>query len=186
QKLSPYKDVIAAGVAQMRNVISDARATADFTTPVTWINQNAITRDELIRVAQSWIQRADVYGARTPEERKAVNWNAVLARHDSTISRDFTEKADPNVANTAGTYINLSFANTTVRINNRFLGPADTSGAYQTWLGQSIANRKSFAVSTPDRRIHAAGDTLKAGTRFALQTIAMSNLGTFGEYLGSR
>jgi len=186
QKLSPYKDVIAAGEAQMRNVIADARATADFTTPATWINQNAISRDELIRVAQSWIQRAEVYSARTPEERKAVNWNAVLARHDSTISRDFAEKADPNVANTTGTYINLSLSNATVRINNRLLGPADTSGAYQAWLGQSIATRKSFAISTPDRRIHAAGDTTKAGTRFAYQTVAMSNLGTVGEYLGSR
>ena len=67
QKLSPYKDVIAAGEAQMRNVIADARAAADFTTPATWINQDAMTRDELIRVAQSWIQRAEVYGARTPE-----------------------------------------------------------------------------------------------------------------------
>ena len=185
QNLSPYKDVIAAGVAQMRGVIADALATPDFTTPVTWINQNAITRAEFVRIAQSWIQRAEVYAPRTAEERKAVNWNAVLARADSTISRDFTEKADPNVANTTGTYITLSLSNNTVRINNRFLGPSDTSGEYQKWLALTTATRKAFVISTPDRRIHAAGDPTRAGTRFTRQTTVMGNLGTVGEYLGS-
>ncbi len=185
QELRPYKDVIAAGVAQMRNVIADARATADFTTPATWVNQNPISRDELIRIGLSWIVRAEVYAPRSAAERTAVNWTSVLARLDSTISRDFTEKADPLVAGTSGAYLNLSFANNTVRINNRFLGPADTSGEYQKWLGKTTATRSAFVISTPDRRIHAAGNASAAGTRFARQTTVMGNLSAVGDYLGS-
>jgi hypothetical protein len=183
--LKPYTEVVAAGVAQMRQVMAEAKAVPDFTTPTNWVNQNAISRDELIRIGYSWIQRAEVYVARTPAERAAVNWAAVLARADSTITRDFFEKADPTVSRTAGTYINNSFANNTVRINNRFLGPADTSGQYQAWLGQTIATRAAFTISTPDRRIHAAGNANAAGTRFARQTTPMGSLATAGNYLGS-
>ncbi len=183
--LSPYTEVVAAGVAQMRNVITEARAATNFTTSATWINQNPITRDELIRVAQSWIQRADVYTPRSPTERAAVNWAAVLARHDSTISRDFVEKADPAIAGTWGAYLDLSFSNNTVRVNTRLLGPADTSGEFQKWLAASTSTRTAAVISTPDRRIHAAGDPNKAGTKFAKQTSTMGNLSTVGSYLGS-
>ena len=70
-----------------------------------------------------------------------------------------------------------------MRISNRLLGPADTSGLYQAWLASPIANRTAFIITTPDRRIHGATDAV-AGTRFIRQTTTMSSA-TNGPYLTS-
>jgi hypothetical protein len=82
-----------------------------------------------------------------------VNWAAVLARLDSTVTRDFGLIADPAVAGTASTYITNSFAQSTLRLSTRYVGPADTSGAYQQWLNRTVATRNSIQIFTPDRRI---------------------------------
>lgn len=155
QELSPWPAVLDNAKAQLRAAIAEARATPDFTLPLLFINSasnRAITRDELIRAMQSYLVRADVYSPRTPQQRAAVNWSAVLARLDSTITRDFGHLADPAVAGTGSTYITNSFAQNTLRLSNRFIGPADTSGAYQTWLSRPIAQRTAFVIATPDQR----------------------------------
>lgn len=77
---SPSAVVLATARAELRNIIADARATTAFTWPATFINGRAITRDELIRIAYSYLVKADVYAPRNPAERATVNWAAVLAR----------------------------------------------------------------------------------------------------------
>ena len=183
KELKPYKEVVSNAVAQLRSVIADLRAAPDFTLPTTFLNGRAITRDELIRVSLGYITRADVYAARTPAERGAANWAAVLARLDSGITRDFGHQADPAIAGTASTYINNSYAQNTVRISNRLLGPADTSGQYQAWLAKPISDRTAFTITTPDRRIHGATNSV-AGTRFTRLTATMGSA-TNGPYLTS-
>ncbi len=180
---TPYPQILASAKAQLRNVIAEANATANFTWPATFINGRTITRDELVRICYSYLVKADVYAPRDPAARAAVNWAAVLARLDSGIVRDFGHQADPAIAGTASTYINNSFAQSTVRISNRLLGPADTSGLYQAWLASPIANRTAFIITTPDRRIHGATNGV-AGTRFIRQTTTMGSA-TNGPYLTS-
>lgn len=184
QTLAPYPEVLAAGVAQLRAVIADARAAPDFVTPTTWINTRLITRDELIRICLSYITRAEVYGARTPTERAAVNWARVLARLDSGITRDFSEQADPTITATASPYYNLSFAQNTVRISNRFLGPSDTSGKYQAWLAQPLSARTAVIFTTPDRRVHGGAGNTVTGTLFIKQAASMGSASN-GPYLTS-
>jgi len=153
QELTPWPQVLANAKAQLQAAIVEARKAADFTLPTLFINGRPTTRDELIRVMQSYLVRADVYSPRTPQQRAAVNWAAVLARLDSGVTRDFGLIADPAIAGTASTYITNSFAQSTVRLSNRYVGPADTSGTYQRWLGQTVATRNSIQIFTPDRRI---------------------------------
>jgi len=181
---TPYKEIVANAIVKLREVIADARATPDFTFQPLWINNLAarlITRDELIRICMSYIIRAEVYAARNVADRAAVNWALVLARLDSGITRDFTQQADPTLASTGSAYITNSFNNTTVRISNRFLGPADTSGQYQAWIAKPLATRAAFIITTPDRRIHGTTNAL-TGTRFLRQTSAMSSAQN-GSYL---
>ncbi|WP_373064691.1 RagB/SusD family nutrient uptake outer membrane protein [Gemmatimonas sp.] len=180
----PWPEVLDNAKAQMRVVIAEARATPNFTWPALFINGRPITRDELVRVMYAFLVRADVYSPRTPAQRNAVNWGAVLARLDSGITRDFGWQADPAVANTGSTYINNSFAQNTIRIHNRLLGPGDTSGNYQAWVAASIANRTAFIITSPDRRIHGAANNLAAGTRFTRQTATMGSASN-GAYLTS-
>jgi len=182
-ELVPWQDVLANAKAQMYVVIAEARAGPNFTWPMLFINGRDITRDELVRIMYTFLVRADVYSPRTPAQRGAVNWGAVLARLDSGITRDFGWQANPAVANTGSTYINNSFAQSTVRIHNRLLGPADTSGLYQAWVAASIANRTAFVITTPDRRIHGATNSV-AGTRFRRLTTTMSSASN-GAYLTS-
>jgi hypothetical protein len=113
--------------------------------------------------------RAEVYGARNPTERAAVNWALVLAQLDSGITRDFGEQAVSTIATTVSPYYTESFSQSRSRINNRLLGPADTSNNYRNWVATPVAQRVSFQITTPDRRIHGATNTT-AGTRFTRVT----------------
>ncbi len=181
--LSPAALVLTKAKEQLRNVIAHANAVPAFTLPALFVNGRAITRDELVRICYSYLVRADVYSPRNPAERAAVNWAAVLARLDSGIIRDFGHQADIAIAGTGSTYINNSFAQNTVRIHNRFLGPADTSGQYQAWIAKPISERTAFTITTPDRRIHGTTNAL-TGTRFIRVTSTMGSA-TNGPYLTS-
>lgn len=151
--LTPWPVVLDEAKKQLRAAIDEARKVPNFTLPTLFVNGRTITRDELVRVMYSYLVRADVYSPRTPAQRAAVNWAAVLARLDSGITRDFGHQADPAVAGTGSTYLTNSFAQNTLRLSNRFLGPADTSNNYQNWLNATVATRNSIQIFTPDRRI---------------------------------
>jgi hypothetical protein len=181
--LKPSAEVLAKAVEGLRNVIAHARAVPDFTLPATFVNGRSITRDELIRICMSYIVRSQVYAPRNPTDRAAVNWARVLAQLDSGITRDFGHQADPAIAGTGSTFINNSFAQNTVRVSNRLLGPADTSGVYQTWLAAPLNLRTAITITTPDRRIHGATNTV-AGTRFTRLTSTMGSASN-GPYLTS-
>ncbi|MBC8086124.1 MAG: hypothetical protein H7Z40_02580 [Phycisphaerae bacterium] len=182
-KLEPHPVVLADAVRQFREMIAYARTVPDFTFPTLWVNQQAITRDQIIRVAQSMITRAQVYGARNKAERDAVNWAQVLARMDSTVLVDFGVQAEAAITRLRSTYYENSAAQNTVRLSNRFIGPADTSGEYQKWLARSLQDRGVIRITTPDRRIHGATNLLR-GTRFEYRTVAMGSA-SLGSYLTS-
>ncbi len=183
--LKPYQEVTANGVRLLREAIVEARAGATFTLPSTWINGQTITRDDLVRIMYSYIVRAQVYGARSPVERAAVNWTQVLAQLDSGITRNFSQQAELTIAATSSSYYQYSYLQTNGRTNTRLVGPADTSGEYQRWLARPLGSRAQITVVTPDRRIHAASGPTVAGTRFAyLPTQSMSTVN--GTYMHSR
>jgi len=184
-ELKPYQQVTENGIRILREAIAEARAARDFTLPANLINAQTYTRDELIRVMHSYIIRARVYNARTPQERNAVPWGQILAQLDSGIvTRNFAQQADLTIAATASSYYQNSYLQTNARTNTRLVGPADTSGEYQRWVARPLGERAQITVVTPDRRIHAATGATVAGTRFArLPTQSMSTAN--GTYMHS-
>src|SRR5690606_34825168 len=89
----PYTDVAAAAIAQLDEAIAIATAAPNFTLPADgWLYQ-AMTRDQFIRLAQSFAARIMVYTARTPAERAAVDWPGVITRIDAGIQADFSPQA---------------------------------------------------------------------------------------------
>jgi hypothetical protein len=182
---TPFAGVSANGVRLVREAIAEAQRGPAFTLPTTWVNGQAITRDQLVRIMYSYLVRAEVYTPRTPADRERVNWSGVLARLDSGITVDFGQQADLAIAPTASTYYQYSYLQTNGRTSTRLIGPADTSGAYQAWLATPTEQRNAILITTPDRRIHAAGGNQTQGLYFAvLPTQTMTTVR--GTYMHSR
>jgi hypothetical protein len=193
----PYPEVLAHGIAQLNQTIALAQANLADTlkSPTSWVNGVSYTNADVIKMANSMIARAKVYGARNPTERAAVNWNDVLALLDKGISapgftystgarQGFIQQADANIKGTRHYYVVAGQLQTDARPSNYLLGPADTSGRYQTWLAAPQSAKAPFIVATPDRRIHGAGGPTTTGTLFRyLASQTMSS--TKGVYLQS-
>lgn len=179
-ELKPYTEVATLAKKMLRETIAEAKAAKDFSLPPTFINGKTISRDEFVRIMYSYLVRADVYMPRSPADRGAVNWAGVLARLDSTITVDFAQQADQAISATSSAYYQYSYLQTNGRANNRLIGPADTSGAYQSWIAKPLKDRVAFRIVTPDRRIQGTTST-SDGTDFGYlsrQTMSSSN-GTY-------
>ena len=183
--LRPYTEMLEKGRASLRAAIADAKAAPAFTLPTTWINGNALTRDDFVRVMYSYLVRSYVYEARDPAGRAATDWQRVLTLMDSGITKDFTAQAQLDIADTRSTYQQFAYLQTNARTNNRLIGPADTTGVYQTWLATPREQRNAIIIGTPDKRIsNTTTDAQPAGTRIkrlASQTMTT----TRGTYMHS-
>jgi hypothetical protein len=156
----PYPEVIDSAIAQIDAAIAIAQA-QDFTLPVnSWLFQ-AMSRDQFIQLANSFAARLMVYSARTPAERAAVDWNAVMARIDAGITTDFTPTAQLDVlwhdwarlvarVSVGGVPSNFG------RPNYWILGPADSTSGFQDWMSTPLNSRVGFRLQTTDRRIQGA------------------------------
>lgn len=181
----PGAAVVAAGIADLRKAIALAETSLPDTLPTHWIVGGARTYPELIRIMHSYIARGMVYVARTPTERAAVNWDAVIAELDKGITANFTTLLEGTYGWGGSGYWTASQGTGTsstsgLRTSNKLLGPADTSGKYQAWLASPLATRAPFVISTPDRRIHGAAGATTAGTYYGYQTASMyTGFGTY-------
>ncbi|HYW31889.1 MAG TPA: RagB/SusD family nutrient uptake outer membrane protein, partial [Gemmatimonas sp.] len=175
--LKPHPEVTAAGIRVLQEAITEAQAAPAFTIPSIFINNaTGISKDDFIRIMRSYIIRAQVYSARTPQERAAVNWASILTQLDAGINKNFSQQADLTITQTASAYYQYAYLQTNGRTNNRLIGPADTSGEYQRWLARPLNQKTAITIVTPDRRIHGAAGPTTAGTAFAfLPTQTMTN-----------
>lgn len=188
----PYPEVVAFGLAQLDSAIAWAKTAPADTTPATWvnlvpipINTRSSSQDDLIQIMNSFGARALAYTPRTPAERAAVDWNRVIGYIDAGIKHDFSQQSDNSIRGTRDYYRAWVAFGTTARVNNKLLGPGDTSGAYQAWLAKPLADRAEITIASPDRRIQGAGGPTTVGLYFKyLPRQTMSK--TLGTYLLSK
>jgi hypothetical protein len=148
-----------------------------------WVYNTPVSNDELAAIANSYIARTIVYSARTPAERAAIDWAKVKTHIQAGVTGPFGPRGLPNpiiamdyrammsappqntaaICTAGGTNFCGSHAGV-ARVDLRLLGPADTSGAYQTWLQKVSAARfdtvMPFIVRTPDKRIQPQNGTV--------------------------
>lgn len=166
----PYQDVVAAALAQIDEGIAIANG-ASFSLPASgWLFQ-AMTRDQFVRLANSFAARIMVYSARTPAERAAVDWPGVIARIDAGILVDFAPTAQANVLWHDWDRLIARASSATPPVNSNFgrpsywvLGAADSTSGFMNWLNTPLNDRVAFRMQTTDRRIHATGTPATAGT----------------------
>jgi hypothetical protein len=105
--------------------------------------------------------------ARTPAERQAVSWPAVITEANAGITSDFAVQGDWNLWYDAlKTYASggsgtLEYPNYRAwgRLDVRYIGPADTIGNYQAWLALPLEERNEILIETPDRRVTGLSPT---------------------------
>jgi hypothetical protein len=157
--LKGYQDVMAAALGYFDSAAA-LSAGQTFTVPAAWMSQD-VPAATLAQLAHSMAARFRAAVARTPAERQAVDWNAVVADANAGITADWEITQDCNT----GTFCNLTNDATIYRLldgwqmqNNWVAGMADTSGAYQAWIATPLANKLAFLIHTPDTRWPSGAD----------------------------
>jgi len=105
-----------------------------------------------IRIIRSYRARIRAAVARTPAERAAVDWNAVIDDAMNGITGDLSIAMDPGGGWDMVWVVQHYLFSSWHQMWQFMVGFADTSGAFDAWLAQPVANRASFLVVTPDRR----------------------------------
>ena len=154
--LSGYQDVMSAALRDLDTAIAIITANPSMPAlPATWINGNALSGPNFIRFIRSYKARFRAGVARTPADRAAVDWAAVIADVQNGITSDFIIAMDPS-SGWDVIWPVQAFATGSAswgQMHQFILGMADTSGGYDAWLATPRALRAPFVVVTPDLRL---------------------------------
>jgi hypothetical protein len=151
-----------------------ATGAGGFPLPTTWIPSPTTTYSaaEFVRLVRSYRARIRANMARTPVERAAVNWPAVVADAQAGITADQNISTDV----TNGPFVSwrsqyLTFT-TWHQMPPFFIGMADTSGSYAAWIAQPLGERGaggvSFTMATPDLRFPQGANRAAQNADFAI------------------
>lgn len=122
--------------------------------PAVWLSvPAAVDQATFIRLIRTYRARARAAVARTAAERAAVNWTAVIADATTGITADHEITINGTTgwgaAFDAGQIYNTGGWHS---VPMKFIGMADSSGAYQAWVASAPAARRAFVVLSRDNR----------------------------------
>ncbi len=153
-ELSDYNAVWAAAEDKFGEAIQVAENNT-FTIPSAWVGYNGNWSSAyMAEIARTYRARYRTQVPRTPAERGSVDWRSVLRDAGSGISRDFAGNYTAG-GNWAWHRSKLHTATWSgwARMDYRTIGPADASGAWETWINASHNDKRPFHIDTDDRRI---------------------------------
>jgi len=158
--LSGYKAVNTAALQLLDSAIAVANSAAaasgtnGFPLPATWISgRSDLSIANFTRLARSYKARIRAGVARTPAERAAVDWAAVISDATNGITADHNVSVGGSTGWTVGFDISQAYVTGGWHsMGLMYYGMADTSGAYDAWLKVAADARRAFLVQTPDKR----------------------------------
>lgn len=159
-EIQPYDAVFQAGLDFMQQAIETAQNGPDFSIPSGWIGSSEYTKAEFIAIIKTYRAHYRAGIPRTPEERRNVDWQAVI----NDINEGYTEMnggqtfsiVDTPQENWFSGLRYYSKAPGWTRVDIRTLGPAHKGDEYENWLNSSLGGRTPFLINTDDRRITGA------------------------------
>lgn len=163
----PYQEVLEAALGYLDEAIALSTG-ASWSIPSSWMSRT-VDAEELARVAASFKAQFRANVARTPEERAAVDWAALIADIDNGITSDFGMMIQFGggqwLSTMASTFTNPSVG--WAQVSYFMDGMADQSGMYQDWLSYPVSDRRPRfpdgsprLIITPDQRF-PQGTTLE-------------------------
>jgi hypothetical protein len=162
--LSAAKDVMASALLMLDSALAYsnsadiANGANGFPIPGGWVSGSDMPVATFQKVVRSYKARFRANIARTPAERNAVNWDAVIADTQNGITTDFIVNADATLGWALGWRNQLAVDATWSQMTPMILGMADTTGAYDAWLATALDKRTPFLLRTPDKRF-PSGET---------------------------
>ncbi|MEA2764145.1 MAG: hypothetical protein QOK07_549 [Gemmatimonadaceae bacterium] len=127
--------------------------------PKAWMSQSAdISIATWQQIIHSYKARFRANNARTPAERAAVDWNAVVADATAGLTSDLNVIASASGGWGSAWIQQLAVDATWSQMTPFVLGMADTAGAYDAWLATPLNSRAPFLLRTPDLRF-PSGET---------------------------
>jgi hypothetical protein len=187
QELSHYSAVMAAALEALQNALT--ASTGMTSIPPTWLfwagvgtgtGTTAMPESEFARLVRSYRARLRANVARTPAERAAVDWVAVVQDAENGITADHRVVTN-TVTGPNMTWVNQWYAYTTWHQMTPFIvGMGDVTTAYAEWVTEPLNVRGStekFFMITPDQRF-PQGDT--RATQQADFTLAGASAGNPG------
>lgn len=159
-QLAPYGEVMEAALGYFDRAIQEAQG-QNFVLPNTWMSQ-PLTAQQLQRLAHSMKARYRANVARTPAERAAVNWAAVIADIDAGVTSPFIMDVTSASSFGSSVLVNIHRFGPWGQMSYQVLGMADQSGSYQQWIARDPADRhpnlspdqsgNPFLIITDDNR----------------------------------
>lgn len=168
--LSGANEAMAAAIEMLDSALAIAESPAatdgsdGWPIPAEWVSSPdgpGPTLDEWKRIIRSYRARFRAELGRTPAERDAADWDAILADAQNGITQDFliamTSSNGWSNSFWSQAAVSVGWSQATPFI----IGMADTTGAYASWLSVPVEQRQPFLIVTPDRRF-PAGETRAA------------------------
>lgn len=170
-EITTYQDVFNAGLEFMQKAITTAENAPDFVIPSGWMGVGEFSKAEFIGLIKTYRAHYRASVPRTPEDRKNVDWQAVI----QDIDEGYTEMNGGQIFKIEDTPKEDWFSTiryygknpTWTRGDYKTLGPADITSSYQEWLDSPLNERLPFDITTNDRRITGAGGPQTDGKYFA-------------------
>jgi hypothetical protein len=178
--LESYQAVNAYALAQYDSALAYVSQSGITSLPPGWLTGPggvSVTPARFTQVIRSYKARIRAGVARSPTERTAVNWPAVVADATAGITEDLVVRMDPSQGwdyNWLSTGLHFRDSNWH-QMTYYIIGMADVSGAFETWLATPREQRVPFLIVTPDLRFpqgptralqNAAGQGAPTGRRY--------------------
>ena len=141
--------------------------------PTTWDKAN------FVRFIRSYRARIRANMARTPAERAAVEWTAVVADAAAGFTEDHLIVTSTTVGPSNSWRQQYLTFDTWHQMPPFFIGMADTSGAYASWIAQPVGQRGagnvSFTMATPDQRFPQGATRAAQQADFAITSCSAAS-----------
>lgn len=160
QDLTGYKEVMEAAIGALDRSIAAATTGSSgsdgFPLPANWMfATTTMSSAEFVKVVRSYRARLRANVARSPAERAAVDWDAVIADADNGITANLQITTSSVTGPTNG-YVNQMYSFSTWHQMTPFIvGMADKTGAYASWIAEPLSSRggtAAFFMQTDDLR----------------------------------